>query len=95
VIFTPITRKEFKRSPINLEEEILAFLKENTDKAFTSEEIMNRTSFRTELDLTTGSRISVWIAANFVAFINDMAAKGKIQRKVVNNRMYFAAVDEL
>jgi hypothetical protein len=88
----PIDQKEFERSSVNLEEEILAFLKAHRSKAYTSDEIMNATSFHTEFDLIAAPKISVFIVANFVAFINDMAAEGKIKRKVVNNRMYFMAV---
>jgi hypothetical protein len=88
----PIDQNIFERSTVNLEEEILAFLKANGDKAYTSDEVMCKTSFQTQLDMTSAPRISILIAANFVAFINDMAAKGKIKRKVVNNRMYFIAV---
>jgi hypothetical protein len=92
VISMPIDQKTFERSTVNLEEEILAFLKANRDKAYTSDEVMRKTSFQTQLDIAAAPIISVLIAANFVAFINDMAAKGKIKRKVVNNRMYFIAV---
>jgi len=88
----PIDQKEFERSSVNLEEEILAFLNAHRSKAYTSDEIMNATSFHTEFDLIAAPKISVFIVANFVAFINDMAAEGKIKRKVVNNRMYFMAV---
>ena len=88
----PIDQKEFERSSVNLEEEILAFLNAHRSKAYTSDEIMNATSFHTEFDLIAAPKISVFIVANFVAFINDMAAEGKIKRKVVNNRMCFMAV---
>jgi hypothetical protein len=52
---------------------------------------MNATSFHTEFDLNAAPKTTVLIAANFVAFINGMAEKGEIRRKVVNNRMYFIA----
>jgi hypothetical protein len=91
----PITRKEFEKSPANLEEEIVAFLRARKGKAYTSDEIMNATSFHTDFDLQVTTKISVFVTANFVAFLNDLATKGKIKRKVVNNRMYFAAVDKL
>jgi hypothetical protein len=94
VISTPITRKEFKTSPINLEDEIFSFLNARKGKAYTSDEIMGATNFHTDFDLQITTKISVFVVANFTAFLNDLATKGKIQRKVVNNRMYFAAVDE-
>jgi hypothetical protein len=88
----PITQKEFERRSIDLEKEIVDFLNGHRDRAFTSDEIMNSTSFHTEFDLIAAPKITVYVAANFVAFINELAAKGKIRREVVNNRMYFTAV---
>jgi hypothetical protein len=93
VNFMPITRKEFEKSSISLEEEIVAFLNARRGKAYTSDEIMNATNFRADFDLNTTTRISVFVVANFVAVLHDLVAKGKIRRKVVNNRMYFIAVD--
>jgi hypothetical protein len=89
----PITRKEFEKRAINLEKEIVDFLNAHRDNAYTSDEIMNATNFNTEFRLDAAPKTTVLIAANFVAFINDMAARGEIRREVVNNRMYFTAVD--
>jgi hypothetical protein len=89
----PIARKEFERSSVNLEEEILAFLNARRGKAYTSDEIMNATNFHTDFDLRVTTKISVFVVANFVACLNDLASKGKIRRKIVNNRMYFIAVE--
>jgi hypothetical protein len=87
----PITRKEFERRAINLEKEIVDFLEAHRGNAYTSDEIMNATSFHTEFDLDAAPKTTVLIAANFAAFINDLAARGDIRREVVNNRMYFTA----
>jgi hypothetical protein len=89
----PITRKEFDSRAVNLEKEIVDFLNAHRGNAYTSEEIMNATSFRTEFDFDAAPKIAVLIAANFVAFINDLAARGEIRREVVNNRMYFTAFE--
>jgi hypothetical protein len=89
----PITRKEFERRAINLEKEIVDFLEAHRDNAYTSDEIMNATSFHTDFDLEAAPRTTVLIAANFAAFINDLAARGEIRREVVNNRMYFTTFD--
>lgn len=86
---SPITDKEFENSSINLKEEIIAFLKEHQDKAYTAEEIMNKTSLQTSLDLVSAPNITFFIASNFVAFLNDLAVSGEIKRKVARNRMYF------
>lgn len=89
---SPIGRKEFEKGSANLKKEILDFLNANKEKAFTAEEIMTKTSLKTDMDLETAPKISVFIAANFVAFLNNIAAEGNIKRKVVNNRMYFMSV---
>jgi predicted pyridoxine 5'-phosphate oxidase superfamily flavin-nucleotide-binding protein len=89
----PITRKEFERRAVKLEKEIVDFLNAHVGNAYTSDEIMAKTSFHTEFDFDSAPKITVLITANFVAFINDLAAKGKIRREVVNNRMYFTAAD--
>jgi hypothetical protein len=89
---SPIDRKGFEAGSVNLKEEILAFLNTHKDKAYTADEIMNRTSLQTSLDLKAAPKISIFITANFVAFLNDLAADGWIKSKVVNNRMYFMAV---
>jgi len=88
----PITRKEFEKRSIDLEKEIVDFLNAHKGNAYTSDEIMNATSFHTDFDLVAAPKITVFIAANFVAFINDLAARGEIRRDVVNNRMYFTAL---
>jgi hypothetical protein len=89
----PITRKEFKKGSTNLEKEITDFLNTHKDKAFTSDELMSATSLHTEFNMTAAPKTTVLIAANFVAFINDLATKGKISRQVLNNRMYFSVVE--
>jgi hypothetical protein len=89
----PITRKEFDSRTTNLEKEIVDFLNAHRGNAYTSEEIMNATSFRTEFDFDAEPKIAVLTAANFVAFINDLAARGDIRREFVNNRMYFTAFE--
>ena len=91
VTMSPIGRKEFEKGSINLKEEILTFLNTNKDKAYTADEIMNATSIQTRFDLVVAPKISVFVSANFIAFLNDLAADGWVQRKVVNNRMYFTA----
>jgi len=89
----PITRKEFERRAINLEKEIVDFLEAHMGNAYTSDEIMNATSFHTEFDLEANPNRTVFVVANFAAFINDLATRGKIRRELVNNRMYFTVVE--
>jgi hypothetical protein len=91
IVMSPIDRKEFEAGSVNLKQEIIAFLKANKDKAYTADEIISGTSFHTRFDLEAVPKTSVYVAANFVAFLNDLANDGQIKRKVVGNRMYFTA----
>lgn len=88
----PIEREEFERSSKDLEEEIISFLSARRGKAFTSDEIMGSTSLHAYFDLHATMKIDTFVVANFVAVLHDLVAKGKIRRKVVNNRMYFIAL---
>ena len=87
----PIAREEFEKVSKSLEEEITSFLNKHKEKAFTSDEIMGSTSFQANFDLPTTTKISTFVVANFVAVLHDLVREGKIERKVVNNRMYFTA----
>ena len=89
---SPIERKEFEKKSPDLKQEILAFLNAEPHKAYTSDEIMVKTHLKTDLDLSVGAKVSVFIAANFIAFLNDLATQGLIERKAINNRMYFASI---
>ena len=88
-VFMPIEKEKFVKVSNNLEEEIASFLKARKGKAFTSEEIMGSTSFHVDFDSPVTSKLSTFVAANFVAVLQDLVSKEKISRKVVNNRMYF------
>jgi hypothetical protein len=87
----PIDKKRFEEVSDRLEEEILSFLKKHKGKAFTADEIMGATSLYVYLDLPVTSKTSPFMVANFVAVLHDLVSKGKISRKVVDNRMYFTA----
>ena len=87
----PIDKERFDGVSINLEDEIISFLKKRPNKAFAADEIMGSTSFHIDFDLAGTSKIAMFTAANFVAIIQDLVSKGKISRKLVNNRIYFMA----
>jgi hypothetical protein len=92
-LLMPIEKEKFVNVSSNLEAEIVSFLKARKGKAFTAEEIMGSTSFHVDFDLPITSKVSAFVAANFVAVLHELVSKGQIARKVVNNRMYFIAVE--
>ena len=87
----PIDKERFEMISNRLEEEMISFLKKRKGKAFTADEIMGSTSFHVDFDVPGTSKTATFIVANFVAVLQDLVSKGKISRKVVNNRMYFMA----
>ena len=89
----PIEKEKFMKTTTNLEAEIASFLKAHKEKAFTAEEIMGSTSFHVDFDSPTTSKTSTFVAANFVAVLNDLVRKGQVAKKVVNNRMYFTSTE--
>jgi len=91
----PISRREFEKSRVDLEKEIVSFLKAHRGRAYTSDEIMNVTNLHVDFDLQITTKISVFVVANFVALLHDLAAEGMIRRKVVNNRAYFMANEDV
>ena len=80
---------------MDLEKEIVSFLKTHRTRAYTSDEIMNVTNLHVDFDLQITTKISTFVVANFVALLHDLAAQGRIRRKVVNNRIYFMANEDV
>jgi hypothetical protein len=80
---------------VDLEKEVVSFLKAHKGRAYTSDEIMNVTNLHVDFDLQVTTKISVFVVANFVALLHDLATEGRIRRKVVNNRMYFMADEDV
>jgi len=91
----PITKQKFERGKLHskVEEEILAFLDERRDGAFTSQEIMSGIHLHTEFNTPEVSKMSTFAIADFTTLLHDLVRREKIRMKVVGNRMYYAAMD--
>lgn len=76
-----------------VEEEMLSFLKERKDGAFTSQEIL--AGIRCPMDFSTPeiSKMSTFTIAYFTTVLNDLVRRGTIRMKVINNRIYFTVAD--
>lgn len=88
----PIDKARFEMVHDVIEEDIMSFLKNRKGKAFTADEIMGSTSFHVNFDVPEALKVATFMVANFVAVLQDLVSKGKISRKVVNNRMYFMII---
>jgi hypothetical protein len=91
----PITKKKFEGGKLHskVEDEILSFLKERKDGAFTSQEIMGGIHYHTDFSTPEISKRSTFAIADFTTLLHDLVRRKTIRMKVVGNRMYYIAID--
>jgi hypothetical protein len=91
----PIAKEKFESGKLHskVEEEILLFLKERKDGAFTSQEIMAGIHYHTDFSTPEISKMSTFAIANFATLLHNLIRQKKLLMKVVGNRMYYAALD--
>jgi hypothetical protein len=91
----PIIKKKFEGGKLHskVEDEILSFLKERKEGAFTSQEIMGGIHYHTDFNTPEISKMSTFAIADFTALLHDLVRRGSIRMKVVGNRMYYMIMD--
>ncbi len=91
----PITMKKFEAGKLysTVEEEMLSFLKERKDGAFTSQEIMAGIRYPTDFSTPEISKMSTFSIAYFTTVLHDLVRRGSIKMKVISNRIYFAITE--
>jgi len=89
----PINKKAFENGKLHskVEEEILSFLEQRKDRAFTSQEIMEGIRYHTEFSTPEISKMSTFAIADFTALLYRLVEKRKTSMKIVRGRMYFIA----
>lgn len=92
----PISKKEFENGKLHskVEEEIIAFLNERKDRAFTSQEIMEGIRYHTEFGTPEITKMSTFAISDFTTFLHSLVEMEKINMKVVRGRMYFIVGEE-
>jgi hypothetical protein len=87
----PISKKKFEGGKVHskVEDEILSFLKERKEGAFTSQEIMGGIHYQTDFNTPEVSKMSTFTITDFTALLHDLVRRGNIRMKVVGNRMYY------
>ena len=92
----PIDKKEFQdgKDLSRIEDDILVFLKERKENAFTSHEIMEGVNFHTTFTTFETTRISTFATADFTTLLHELVSKGKIKSRIVEGQMYFATAAE-
>jgi len=97
VIFVPIDREEFQggKSLSKLEDDIVLFLNERGEKAFTSQEIMGGMEHsHTDFSSPDIAQMSTFAIADFNALLYDLVRKGKITMRAIRGQMYFLAAKD-
>ena len=91
----PITKKKFEGGKLHskVEEEILLFLKERKEGAYTSQEIMAGIHYPMDFSTPEISRMSTFAISDFTTFLHDLMRRRIIKMKVVSNRMYYTTMD--
>ncbi len=87
----PIDKEKFKVGKLHsrVEDDIVSFLSERKERAFTSQEVMGGVHFHTDFDTPEIAKMSTFAIADFTALLYDLVRKGKVKMKVVRGRMYF------
>lgn len=90
----PIAKKKFEKGKVHseVEDEILSFLKERKEGAFTSQEIMGGIHYHTDFSTPEISKMSTFAIADFTTLLHDLVRRGNIKMKVVRNRMYYTII---
>lgn len=93
----PIEKEEFQEGKPHskLEDDIILFLKERGEKAFTSQEIMGGMEyFHTDFSSPEIAQMSTFAIADFTTLLYDLVNKRKITTKTIKGQMYFLAAED-
>jgi hypothetical protein len=89
----PIDKEKFEAGKLHssVEDDIISFLNERKDGAFTSQEIMGGVHLHTDFSTPEIAKMSTFAIADFTALLYDLVRRGKVKMKIVRGRMYFMA----
>lgn len=89
----PVDKEKFEAGKLHsrVEDDVVCFLNERKEKAFTSQEIMGGVHLHTDFSTFEIAKMSTFVIADFTALLYDLVRKGKVKMKLVRGRMYFTA----
>jgi len=90
----PIDKEEFQggKSRSKLDDDVVLFLNERGEKAFTSQEIMGGMElFHADFSSSDIAQMSAFAVADFTALLYDLVEKGRITMRIIKGQMYFSA----
>jgi hypothetical protein len=88
----PISKKKFQTGILRneLEVEIISFLTERKESAYTSQEIMVGIDYHTDFSTPETSKMSTFAIADFSMVLSEIVKQGKVQMKIFRKRMYYS-----
>ena len=91
----PIAKTKFQTGILRnkLEVDIISFLKERKESAYTSQEIMAGISYHTDFSTRETSKMSTFAVADFSTLLHDMIKQGTVQMRIFRKRMYYSLID--
>ena len=91
----PIAKNMFESGKLHnkVEDEIIAFLNERKEGAFTSQEIMAGIHYHTDFTTPEISKMSTFAIADFTTLLHNLVRQKSLLMKVVGNRMYYTSTD--
>ena len=91
----PIAKTKFQTGILRnkLEVDIISFLKERKESAYTSQEIMAGINYHTDFSTRETSKMSTFAVADFSTLLHDMIEQEKVQMKIFRKRMYYSLND--
>jgi hypothetical protein len=91
----PICKTKFQTGILrnDVENEIISFLKERKQSAYTSQEIMAGINYHTDFSTRETSKMSTFSIADFSTVLHEMVKQGNVQMKLLRKRMYYTLND--
>ena len=91
----PVSKTKFQTGLLRneVEVEIISFLKERKESAYTSQEIMAGIDYKTDFNTKETCKISTFAVADFSMVLHEMVKQGNIQMKLLRKKMFFTIND--
>jgi ubiquitin C-terminal hydrolase len=87
----PVSKTKFQTGILrnDVEVEIISFLKERKESAYTTQEIMVGLDYKTDFSTHETCKISTFAVADFSMLLHEMVKQGNVQMKLLRKKMYY------
>ena len=91
----PVSKKEFQTGTLHddVEVEIIYFLNERKESAYTAQEIMAGIEYKTDFSTQETCKMSTIAVADFSTLLHEMVKQGNVQMKILRKRRYYTLND--